>query len=165
MKMEKKDLIRICFAREADIPGILRLLSQVLEVHASLRPDLFISGTTKYSADELKVILADERRPVYVALDEAGDVVGYAFCILERQPASANLVQFDYMYIDDLCVDETCRGHHVATRIFEYVKAEAIRFGCREITLNVWEGNDTALRFYQKAGFLPRKTMMEYHLT
>ena len=162
--MEKNDPIRIRAAREADIPGILRLLSQVLEVHASLRPDLFVSGTTKYNAGELKMILADERRPIYVALDEAGDVVGYAFCMREQQPASPNLVPFDYLYIDDLCVDESCRGHHVATRIFEYVKAEAIRFGCREITLNVWEGNDAALRFYQNAGFLPRKTMMEYHL-
>ena len=40
-----------------DIPHILKLLSQVLEVHAAIRPDLFVSGTVKYSADELKKIM------------------------------------------------------------------------------------------------------------
>jgi len=41
-------------AVKEDIPGVLNLLSQVLEVHAKIRPDIFISGTTKYSSDELE---------------------------------------------------------------------------------------------------------------
>ena len=40
-------------ACEGDTESILNLLSQVLEVHAWIRPDLFISGTTKYSAEDL----------------------------------------------------------------------------------------------------------------
>ena len=38
-------------ATDKDIADVLRLLSQVLEVHAAIRPDIFVSGTTKYSEE------------------------------------------------------------------------------------------------------------------
>ena len=39
-----------------DIGRIIELLSQVLELHAKLRPDIFVSGTTKYTEKELNYI-------------------------------------------------------------------------------------------------------------
>ena len=36
--------------------------------------------------------------------------------------------------------------------------------GCYEVTLNVWEGNDTARRFYEKMGMVPKETQMEFIL-
>ena len=36
-------------AKEKDIPRILELLKQVLQIHADIRPDIFIPGTTKYT--------------------------------------------------------------------------------------------------------------------
>ena len=47
-------------AEEKDIPKILDLLSQVLELHAALRPDYFIPGTTKYTAEELKTMIGND---------------------------------------------------------------------------------------------------------
>ena len=69
-----------------------------------------------------------------------------------------------YMYIDDLCVDENCRGKKVGRKIFEYVKGEAKKKECYEITLNVWEGNDTAKSFYSSMEMKPKKYSMEYIL-
>lgn len=37
-------------AQVKDVPAIMKLLSQVLEIHASICPDIFIPGTTKYTA-------------------------------------------------------------------------------------------------------------------
>ena len=34
-------------AEEKDIPRINELLGQVLQIHADIRPDIFIQGTTK----------------------------------------------------------------------------------------------------------------------
>ncbi len=151
-------------AQEKDAERVLALLSQVLELHAALRPDIFISGTTKYSRAELLEIFRDDSRPVFVAVDENDSVVGYAFCVLESQPRSVNMVPFDSIYIDDLCVDAPFRGQGVASLLFERVKEEATARGCYEITLNVWEGNDAALAFYRKKGFAPEKTKMEFIL-
>ncbi|MDO4460068.1 MAG: GNAT family N-acetyltransferase, partial [Clostridia bacterium] len=63
--------------------------------------------------------------------------------------------------IDDICVDEKNRGRHIATELFEYVKAFAKEKGCYRITLSVWELNPIARKFYEKMGMLPLKTVME----
>ena len=47
-------------AEEKDIPRILELLKQVLQIHADIRPDIFIPGTTKYTIDELREILKNK---------------------------------------------------------------------------------------------------------
>jgi len=139
-------------------------LSQVLEVHASIRPDIFYSGTTKYSKEELLDIMKDANRPIYVAVNDEDQVVGYAFCILTKQPEVDSMVQFTSLYIDDLCVDKTQHRKGIATKLFNHVKSEAIRLGCREITLNVWGGNDNAMHLYEHMGMKPMKTYMEYIL-
>ena len=72
------------------------------------------------------------------------------------------MIPFTTLYIDDFCVDEKARGQHIGKRLFEYVRNEAKQLGCYEVTLNVWEGNDNALRFYRAMGFRPKETQMEY---
>ena len=87
-------------AKEKDIPRILELLKQVLQIHADIRPDIFIPGTTKYTIDELREIL----------------------------------------------------------------KNEAKQLGCYEVTLNVWTGNTSAEKFYEKMGMRTKERQMEYIL-
>lgn len=151
-------------AQIKDIDKIKDLLSQVLEIHANIRPDLFIHGTTKYTEAELSEIISNDSKPIYVAVNDNDEVVGYAFCIIENQAKSASVKPFKSIYIDDLCVDASQRGSHIGKTLFEYVKAEAEKIGCYEITLNVWEGNDTALKFYENMGMKVKKTNMEYIL-
>ena len=153
--------LNIRAAKEKDIPRILDLLSQVLEVHAEIRPDLFVSGTRKYNESDLRSILADADRPVFVAEDETGKVIGYCFCILQHVTHSNNLRESQSLYMDDLCVDEDYRGQHVGKALCDYVVAFARERRCYDITLNVWEGNDRAREFYQKMGFGVRKCVME----
>ncbi len=57
-------------AEEKDIPRILELLGQVLQIHADIRPDIFIPATTKYKTDELAELLKNEEKPIYVAADD-----------------------------------------------------------------------------------------------
>ena len=82
--MEKQ--IEIRRDEEKDIKKVMDLLSQVLEIHAKIRPDVFVSGTTKYTDAELLQMFEDDQNPVYVAVDEKDQVVGYAFCKLIQQP-------------------------------------------------------------------------------
>lgn len=148
-------------AEEKDIEQILKLLSQVLEIHASIRPDIFIPQTTKYTGSELSDILKNEKRRTFVATDESEKVLGYAFCEIRDFTGMNNIVPHTEMYIDDLCVDSTSRGQNIGKALFNRVKDEARALGCYEITLNVWEGNDSARAFYDKIGLKPKETMME----
>ena len=54
--------MRIRKAEEKDIPRIMELLGQVLEIHADIRPDIFIPGTTKYTVTELAELLKTKER-------------------------------------------------------------------------------------------------------
>ena len=49
-------------AEEKDIPRIIELLGQVLQIHADIRPDIFIPGTTKYTVEELTELLNENKR-------------------------------------------------------------------------------------------------------
>ncbi len=153
--------MKIRRAEEKDIPRIDALLSQVLEIHAALRPDLFVSGTRKYTDEELKGILKDDNTPVFAAVDENDVLAGYAFCVMNDYSGSNNMQPVRSLYIDDLCVDENARGAHVGRSLYEYVMAYAKEQGCYSVTLNVWEGNDSARAFYDRMGFGIQKTVME----
>ncbi len=144
-----------------DIPGIMKLLVQVNMVHHALRPDLFNGPATKYTPAELAAILADENTPVFVCTDENGAVLGHAFCVFKQFLHDNIMTDIKTLYIDDLCVEEGCRGQHVGSALYGHVLSFARAQGCYNITLNVWSGNDSAQRFYEHCGLKPQKIGME----
>lgn len=153
--------MKIRRAEKADLDGINRLLYQVLMVHHNGRPDLFKANEKKYHDEELLSIIADDTRPIFVGVDEKNQVMGYAFCIFEQNENDNVLTPIKTLYIDDLCVDETLRGQHVGSQIYEHVLAFAKENGCYHVTLNVWECNPSARKFYESMGLVPYKTCME----
>ena len=150
-------------ANKDDIKRIIELLHQVNMVHHVIRPDLFRPHTTKYNEQELEVMLNDDSKPVFVFDD--GEVQGYAFCQVSEIRNNQLLEDIKTLYIDDICVDENARGKHVGKALYEYVRDYAKSIGCNNITLNVWEGNEPALRFYRNMGMQVQKTTMEIILT
>ena len=152
--------IQIRKARGEDLPTLARLLLQVQAVHAEGRPDLFRQGARKYRDDEIEAILKNDQTPVFVA-ERDGTVEGYVFCIIETPKATSSLKSVKTLYIDDLCVDETARGAHIGTALYQYVTEFAREIGCQRITLNVWCLNESAMRFYEKRGLSPLKITME----
>jgi len=136
------------------------LLSQVDLVHHNGRPDIFKIGT-KYSSDELKVLLADKERPILVAVDENDSVMGYCFCVFEQHVNNSVLTDIKTLYIDDLCVDEKLRGKHIGRQLYDAALKLAKENGCYNLTLNVWSCNQSAMRFYESLGLKPQKIGME----
>lgn len=153
----KKKMIRR--AEKRDIKGLIALLYQADAVHHAIRPDLFKSDTPKYDEQALEAILADDSMPIFVYDD--GKVVGHAFCQVTVVKDHRLLQDIKTLYIDDICVDEASRGRHVGSALYAYVRDYARSIGCYNITLNVWEGNDAACRFYQSMGMKVQKTGME----
>ena len=148
-------------AEWGDLHGLNRLLRQVLEIHHAGRPDVFKTGAKKYTDEELSAILRDEGTPVFVAVDEQNEVLGYAFCIFKREINHNVLTDVKTLYIDDLCVDERTRGKGVGRALYDHVVAFAKESGCYNLTLNVWACNESAKRFYERLGLIPRAYTME----
>ena len=152
-------------AKNKDIPRIHELLTQVNNVHAEGRPDLFKSGNRKYTDEELKTIIADtKQRPIFVLTDNDDMVLGYCFCIVEQFINDNNRTDIKTLYIDDLCVDEVCRHQHIGRCLYDYLIRYARENGFYNVTLNVWTCNPRAMEFYRKLGMEPYKTGMEVKL-
>lgn len=143
-----------------DISRLSDLLSQVLDVHHNGRPDIFKPNAVKYTPEELTEIICDDSRPIFVAETE-GLVVGYAFCIMTQHIDNNILTDIKTLYIDDLCIDENCRGKGVGKEIYKYVESYARAEGCYNVTLNVWALNDNAIGFYEALGLKVQKIGME----
>ena len=149
----------IRLAVPADIPRIIDLLKQVGQVHHELRPDLFRSGAQKYDEAALEALLRDPTRPIFGAIVD-GRLMGYCFCIHQVVEGDSVLCNRKTLYIDDLCVDEACRGQGIAKALYRHVVDYARSEGFDAITLNVWSGNSAEV-FYQKMGMQPQKVGME----
>ena len=148
-------------ATRRDMDGINKLLCQVLMVHHNGRPDLFKSGAKKYTDQELAGIIADDSKPIFVAVDEKEEVLCYFFCVFQQHLNNNILTDIKTLYIDDLCVDEDKRGMHIGKQLYEFVLEFAKMQGCYNLTLNVWSCNESAMRFYEKCGLVPQKIGME----
>lgn len=148
-------------AKNKDMNKITDLLNQVLNVHHNGRPDLFKGGCRKYTDDELCELIADDTKPIFVAVDEDDVVCGYAFCVFQQKLQDNILTDIKTLYIDDLCVDENIRGGGIGKMLYQAVVAYAKESGCYNVTLNVWECNKSAKAFYEKCGLKTQKTGME----
>lgn len=148
-------------AKPQDMSGINHLLLQVCLVHHKGRPDIFKYGAKKYTDEELLSIILNDKRPIFVAVDEKETVLGYAFCIFQQQLNNNILTDIKTLYIDDLCVDENIRGQHIGKQLYDAVLAFAKENGFYNVTLNVWSLNEGAMKFYEACGLKPQKIGME----
>ena len=62
--------LRVRRAQHRDEPRILDLLLQVNNVHADGRPDIFIANQRKYTDGQLSLLIDDDTRPIFVAVDD-----------------------------------------------------------------------------------------------
>lgn len=155
--------MEIRFAEIKDVPGILALLKQVGQVHHEGRPDIFRAGAQKYGASQVIAMLNKPGTPIFVAVQEE-KVLGYCFCVVKQHEKDTVIADYTELYIDDLCVDENCRGQHIGKALYETACRYAKQRGCYSVTLNVWSCNERALRFYESCGLKPQKIGMEHIL-
>ena len=155
--------MNLLLANASHIPGMIQLLKQVGQVHRDIRPDIFRGGAQKYDEAALSELLKDPSRPIFIA-EEDGKVLGYCFCIHREYAGDPVLADRKELYIDDLCVDEACRGKGIATALYRHVTEYAKSCDCQFLTLNVWTGNDKAQAFYEHMGMTARSTTMESKL-
>jgi ribosomal protein S18 acetylase RimI-like enzyme len=152
-------------ATPADTGGVMKLLLYNTGFHHINRPDIFKGGSKKYTEDEFTALLdKDGERFIFVAVDETdGAVCGFCFCeLIHTEHRIVN--PHSTLYIDDICVDETRRRLGIGRKLFDRARDLAIQLGVYNIDLNVWEFNETAIKFYESLGFKTQRRKMEYIL-
>lgn len=150
-------------AKLSDAEKVSDLYCQISQLHHEGRPDIFKPAFRKYTQNEFMELICMKEFAVLVAEDEGGIVHGYAFCKI-RCFESSIIEPYKALYIDDICVDRESRGQHVGKALFEAVKELASELNCDNIELNVWEFNESAIRFYEKMGMTTQRRCMELKL-
>jgi len=144
-------------ARPGDREAVNVLAKQIHEMHVSWRPDIYEMVPELYP--EERFLDAVKQRQLYVAR-VGGVVAGYALLKI-RQYDWSGVVRRKVMVIDELCVDELCRGQGIGTEIMAEIRVLAKAFRCTDLQLGVYPQNDDAVGFYQKCGFTIRSIDMQ----
>ncbi len=146
-------------ATKSDIPALNHLLQQILTIHHQARPDIFEPSGQKFQIEELEELIQNPASPIFVY--EKDDVIlGHLFCEI-RTAQSSVLKPVKTLFIEDLCVDETARGQKIGEQLYDFAFNYAKELGCYNLTLNVWNDNTGALRFYERQGMKAQQTRME----
>ena len=144
-------------ACEVDRPAVNAMAKQVHAMHVAWRPDLYEMIPELYPQE--RFCQAVEEKQLYVA-KLSGTVVGYTL-LLVRDVAHPGTVKRRVMRIDEICVEESCRGQGIGREMMTDIRALARAFGCRDLQLCVYPQNDAAVAFYQKCGFTIRSIDMQ----
>ena len=151
----------IRFAKPEDLARVNELRAQVHSVHAKGRPDVFYEESGPELKAYAETFLTEENKALIVAeLD--GTVCGFACVELMTKPASLTCRERDYYAVHEFGVDENLRRSGVGKALIAFIKADAKEKGYDRIELNMWEFNESALRFYESVGFKTYRRYLEY---
>lgn len=136
-------------AHPTDREAINAMAAQVHAMHVAWRPDIYEMAEELYPLERFQE--AVRQRQLYVA-KISGVTAGYV-AVKIRNYDWPGVVKRKVMLVDELCVEELCRGQGIGMEMMADVRALAAAFGCTDLQLSVYPQNDAAVAFYQKCGF------------
>lgn len=150
----------IRFARKEDYEAINALRAPVCALHSNGYPALFKPVFAKDHQERVLKMMEDPEQDVLVA-EENGQLLGFAMVEYIKREETNSMYAVHEAHIVEIGVDETSQGKGIGTALIQAVKDAAKVRGCRSVQLDVWEFNKSALRFYEKLGFVTLRRKME----
>lgn len=148
------------FARKEDYEAINALRAPVCALHSNGYPALFKPVFAKDHQERVLKMMEDPEQDVLVA-EENGQLLGFAMAEYIKREETNSIYAVHGAHIVEIGVDETSQGKGIGTALIQAVKDAAKVRGCRSVQLDVWEFNKSALRFYEKLGFVTLRRKME----
>lgn len=148
------------FARKEDYEAINALRAPVCALHSNGYPALFKPVFAKDHQERVLKMMEDPEQDVLVA-EENGQLLGFAMVEYIKREETNSMHAVHEAHIVEIGVDETSQGKGIGTALIQAVKDAAKVRGCRSVQLDVWEFNKSALRFYEKLGFVTLRRKME----
>ena len=151
-------------AVEADLVQVNSLRRMVNELHVNGRPDFFRGDAwSAIEGQAEKFLRADDCELIVATVDD--QVAGFAMVNFFDRPENPYMKARHYYHVEEFGVSEAFRRLGVATALVDYMKQDAIAHGFTRIELDMWEFNQSALAFYEHAGFGCFRRYMELDLT
>jgi ribosomal protein S18 acetylase RimI-like enzyme len=91
-------------------------------------------------------------------------IVGVSLIQLMASPDDSIFRPRRYGYLDEIAVLERCRGQGIGQMLMNAVHQWARAHGVDQIELQVWRGNQGAIQFYKKLGYMITRHTMQLAL-
>ena len=147
-------------ARRGELERVNELRRQVNALHVAGRPAHFRPGFGPELQERLYEAFDSDRFGVIVAA-EGTEILGFAVVQYVHRPEGPYTLPLDFYHVEEFGVDAAHRRRGVATALVAYMKADAKARGFTRLDLDVWAFNDSALAFYEAAGFTTYRRYME----
>ena len=125
------------------------LTPAIVDAVQRLVPQLSRSNPPPTTA-ELGELVASPATDLFIALDDAGTIVGMATLVTFRIPTGRRA------WIEDVVVDEAARGQGVGDALTRAMVDRSREFGAVTVDLTSRPAREPAHRLYQRAGFVRR---------
>lgn len=142
-------------ARMKDYESVIRIMSQVQQMHVHWRPDLYKPNPAMIPMDQFAKILDT----LFVA-EADGAVVGVMGLVFRHIETPSHVTR-DILLIDSMAVDENHRGMGIGHLFFEKVRQIKEQRRCDGIELQVNAKNQAAYQMYANYGFTVKSITME----
>ena len=150
--------IRIRNATTNDYGSVIKIISQVQDMHVEWRPDIYKYNDNLIAKEEFEKLV--ENNTFFVAENENKKIVGVLEIIFRHIESPANITR-DIIFIDTMAVTEKYRGLGVGHKMFEFLKKMKIEKNMDGIELQVNAKNIAAYEMYRKYGFTEKSINME----
>ena len=141
----------------SDYEEVLRIMSQVQDMHVTWRPDVYKPNNQLFSKEDFKAALAGD---VFYVAESDGAVIGVMGLEYRHIETSAHVTR-DIVFIDSMAVDEPYRGQGIGHAFFDKVKEIATQKKADGIELQVNARNKQAYEMYAKYGFTKKSINLE----
>lgn len=149
--------IQIRLAKKADYEAVIKIMSQVQEMHVEWRPDIYKHNDNLIPRDVFDKIV--ENDTFYVA-ESNQEVIG-VLEIVYRHVESPSHVTRDFIFVDTMAIDENYRGMGIGHAMFDFLKEMKKAKNLDGIELQVNARNSAAYEMYKKYGFTEKSINME----
>ena len=150
--------IRIRNATTNDYESVIKIISQVQDMHVEWRPDIYKYNDNLMAKEEFEKRV--ESNTFFVAENEKEKIVGVLEIIFRHIESPAHVTR-DVIFIDTMAVDEKYRGLGVGHKMFEFLKMMKIEKNMDGIELQVNARNRAAYEMYKKYSFTEKSINME----
>jgi ribosomal protein S18 acetylase RimI-like enzyme len=142
--------VSVRMARADDLDNLARLLDEVVLLHHDEDPTQFLGPEAAAHNRYLEERFQDPDAAIFVAEDKAAPA-GVAVTVIRESPPFLNPNKF--VLLENLAVTTKFRRAGVGRKLVDAAMLWARARDMKELDLNVYEFNHTAIQFYEALGF------------
>ncbi|MFT5209639.1 MAG: GNAT superfamily N-acetyltransferase [Flavobacterium sp.] len=142
-------------AQLKDLERLYKIEQEVIEAERAYNPSIKLEKTCYYDIEKL---MSDSRTYLIVAEDDAS-IIGTGYAQLQSSKKS---LQHDlHAYLGFMYVSPLYRGKGINKQVIENLISWSRAQGAKDYYLDVYSGNASAIRAYEKFGFTPSLVEMK----